>query len=418
MKKLAIIGAQWGDEGKGKIVNYFSKFYDIIIRSSGGANAGHTIYFNDKKYVHHLLPSITFDTQSKGFLTKGMVIELSQMIEELNTLEKDFPGISKRFMVDVETFLVLPYHKEEDALLESMRKNPIGTTKKGIGPAYQDKVARQNIRIIDLFDEDSLRTKVEEFVYLKNNIYESKMDIDVEETVNYLLEKFDILLNLGVQFTSSFEIEEELNNSNLLFEGAQGIMLDLDSGTYPYVTSSQTTAYSSFASDVTLTPDDTIMGVVKAYTSRVGEGEFPTELFGDEADKLRNLGDEFGATTGRNRRVGWIDLAQLRYAIKKSNINSIVMTKADVLNGYDHIMVCTGYEIDGIEQKTPFISDDFKKAKPIFKSLDGWNNVFEINFLKYMTFIEQELGVAIDYISYGPKTEDIMTKQDFILNIK
>ena len=261
MNKLAIIGAQWGDEGKGKVVNYFSKFNDIIVRSSGGANAGHTIYFKDKKYVHHLLPSITFDTDSKGFLAKGMVIELEQMIEELKVLEADFPGISKRFMVDVETFIVLPYHKEEDGLLESMRKNPIGTTKRGIGPAYQDKAARQNVRIIDLFDDELLRERVEEIVYLKNNIYEGKMHIDVDETVNYLLDKFDQLLKLGVTFTSASEIEEEIKNKKVLFEGAQGIMLDLDSGTYPYVTSSTTTAYSASAADVTLTDDDTIMGI-------------------------------------------------------------------------------------------------------------------------------------------------------------
>lgn len=418
MNKLAIIGAQWGDEGKGKVVNYFSKFNDIIVRSSGGANAGHTIYFKDKKYVHHLLPSITFDTDSKGFLAKGMVIELEQMIEELKVLEADFPGISKRFMVDVETFIVLPYHKEEDGLLESMRKNPIGTTKRGIGPAYQDKAARQNVRIIDLFDDELLRERVEEIVYLKNNIYEGKMHIDVDETVDYLLDKFDQLLKLGVTFTSASEIEEEIKNKKVLFEGAQGIMLDLDSGTYPYVTSSTTTAYSTSAADVTLTDDDTIMGVVKAYTSRVGEGEFPTELFDEKADKLRNLGNEFGATTGRNRRVGWIDLAQLRYAIKKSKINSIVMTKADVLNGYDKVKVCVGYEIDGIEQKMPFISNDFKKAKPIYKEFDGWDDVFEVNFLKYMTFIEKELDTEISYVSYGPKTEEIMEKRDFIMNIK
>lgn len=418
MKKTAIIGSQWGDEGKGKVVNYFSKDNDIIVRSSGGANAGHTIYFKDKKYVHHILPSITYDTDSLGFMAKGMVIELDQLLDELYMLEKDFPGISNRFYIDVEAFLVLPYHKEEDGLIESMRKNPIGTTKRGIGPAYQDKVARQNIRFVDLFDDEALEERLEDIIYLKNKIYEGKLEIDVKEVKDYLLEKFDELLKLGVNFSSAAEFFEDKQDCKVLFEGAQGIMLDIDSGTYPYVTSSITTAYASYAADCNLTEDDDILGVVKAYTSRVGEGEFPTELEGEEAKKLRELGNEYGATTGRDRRVGWIDLAQLRYAIQKSKINGLVMTKADVLNGYDKVKVCVGYEIEGIEQKMPYISNDFKKAKPIFKELDGWDDVFSVNFLKYLTFVEKELNTEIKYISYGPKTEELMAKRDFIMEIK
>lgn len=417
MKKLAIVGAQWGDEGKGKIVNYFSKQYDYIIRFSGGANAGHTIYYNGKKYVNHLLPSIKPETNSIGVLSKGMALDLNQMIKELEVLEEDFKGISRRFAIDKEIFLVLSYHKEEDAVLEGMRKYPIGTTKKGIGPSFADKVSRENIRLIDLFDEERLYERLENIIYLKNNVYQGKLSINTDDIYEELLKQFHKLQALGCQFISSSEIYEELQTKRVLLEGAQGIMLDLDSGTYPFVTSSQTTAHGASTIDITLTDEDEVMGVVKAYTTRVGEGEFPTEILGEEADELRTLGNEFGATTGRNRRVGWLDLPQLRYAIRKSKLNSIVLTKGDVLNGYDEIKVCTGYESSGTIKKMPMIANEFRDVNPVYKTLKGWKSVFDINFLKYITFIEQELDLEIHYISYGPNTEDIMSKKEFILNI-
>lgn len=417
MKKLAIVGAQWGDEGKGKIVNHFSKAYDYIIRFSGGANAGHTIYFNGKKYVNHLLPSISPETNSIGVLSKGMALDLEQMIKELEVLEADFKGISKRFAIDKEIFLVLPYHKEEDAVLEDMRKYPIGTTKRGIGPSFADKVSRENIRLIDLFDEERLYERLENIIYLKNNVYQGKLNLDTDTVYQTILAQFRRIQELGCQLTSSSELYEDLQNKKVLLEGAQGIMLDIDSGTYPFVTSSQTTAHGASTVDLTLTEDDNVMGVVKAYTTRVGEGEFPTELAGEEADRLRQLGNEYGATTGRDRRVGWLDLPQLRYAIRKSKLNGIVLTKGDVLDGYDAVKVCVAYEINGEVKAMPMIADEFRHAKPIYKILKGWKNVFDIHFLKYITFIEQELGLEVDYISYGPKTEDIMDKKTFILHM-
>ncbi|MDE1549224.1 adenylosuccinate synthase [Jeotgalibaca caeni] len=417
MKKLAIIGAQWGDEGKGKIVNYFSSHYDYIIRFSGGANAGHTIYYNGKKYVNHLLPSISPETESIGILSKGMALDLGQVIVELETMETDFSGISKRFIIDEEAFLVLPYHKEEDAILESMRKKPIGTTKKGMGPSFADKVSRENIRVCDLYDPETLYERLGNILYLKNKIYGDKLNCDVDAVYQGVLEQFATLRQMGVQFTSAASLYEELQSKKVLFEGAQGIMLDIDSGTYPYVTSSQTTAHGSFTVDMTLTEEDTVMGVVKAYTTRVGEGEFPTELPEEEGEVLRRLGNEFGATTGRNRRVGWLDLPQLRYAIRKSKLNSIVITKGDILNQYDEVKVCVAYEVDGKTVDMPFIANDFRRAKPIYKTLPGWNDVFDLNFLKYITFMEQELGVDVSYVSYGPKTEEMMSKKDYIMHI-
>lgn len=417
MRKLAIIGAQWGDEGKGKIVNYFSQDYDYIIRFSGGANAGHTIYYRGKKYVNHLLPSISPETESIGILSKGMALDLQQIIVELETMEADFPGISKRFMIDLEAFLVLPYHKEEDAILETLRKKPIGTTKKGMGPSFADKVSRENIRVCDLYDRESLHERLENILYLKNRIYEGKMASEVETVYQQVLEQFDTLRAMGVQFIAASSLYEELKAKRVLFEGAQGIMLDIDSGTYPYVTSSQTTAHGAFTVDMTLTEEDNIMGVVKAYTTRVGEGEFPTELPEEEGEKLRARGNEFGATTGRNRRVGWLDLPQLRYAIRKSKLNSLVITKGDILSGYDTVKVCVGYELGEEVHDMPLIANDFRRAKPIYKTLPGWTDVFDINFLKYITFIEQALGIEVAYVSYGPKTEEIMSKKEFILNI-
>lgn len=417
MKKLAIIGAQWGDEGKGKIVNYFSGDYDYIIRFSGGANAGHTIYYNGKKFVNHLLPSISPGTDSKGVLSKGMALDLGQVIKELETMEADFAGISSRFCIDEEAFLVLPYHKEEDAILETLRKNPIGTTKKGMGPSFADKVSRENIRVCDLYDEEALAERLDTIIHLKSAIYGERLAIDAKAVQDEIVGQFKKLREMGVQFTSAAALHEELESKKVLFEGAQGIMLDVDSGTYPYVTSSQTTAHGAFTMDMTLTDEDTVMGVVKAYTTRVGEGEFPTELPEEEGAVLRELGGEFGATTGRNRRVGWLDLPQLRYAIRKSKVNALVITKGDVLSHYDEIKVCVAYELNGKEVPMPFIANDFQHAKPIYKTLPGWSDAFDLNFLKYMTFIEKELGVDVQYVSYGPKTEEMLSKKDYILEV-
>ncbi|MDN5343804.1 adenylosuccinate synthase [Oceanotoga sp. DSM 15011] len=417
MKKVAIVGSQWGDEGKGKVVNYFSSDFEWIVRFSGGSNAGHTIYHKGKKYVNHLLPSIVPDSDSKGFLGAGMVIDLEQLIKELNVLENDFPGISSKFYIDLEAFIVLPWHKEEDELIESMRREPIGTTKRGIGPAYTDKVSREGIKLYHIFDDEVLKSRLEDIYYLKNNIYSGRIKNNAKDTYEYLLKQREDLKKLKVNYASAVEMGNVFRSTSVLFEGAQGVLLDLDFGTYPFVTSGACMAHGVSSVGFSTFELDEVYGVLKAYTTRVGEGPFPTELFGEEADKMRKLGNEFGATTGRPRRVGWLDLPAMRYAKIRSGLTSIVITKADVLNGYDKIKVCTSYEVDGEVKDIPSSSADFFKAKPIYEELDGWQNTNEVNFLKYMTYIEENTGIKIDYISYGPKTEEMCSKNSLILDM-
>nr|WP_240739422.1 adenylosuccinate synthetase [Marinitoga lauensis] len=222
MERVAIVGAQWGDEGKGKVVNYFSKNYEWIVRFSGGANAGHTIYYKGKKYVNHLLPSVIPEGNSKAFLGAGMVIDIEQLIKELEILEKDFPGFSSKVYIDLEAFMVLPYHKEEDGILEKLRKNPIGTTKKGIGPSYTDKVSREGFKIYHLFDEKLLKNRLEEVIYLKRNIFGNKFKFKVEEIFDYLMEQKKKLEKMNVNFTSAIDMADVFRNTSVLFEGAQG----------------------------------------------------------------------------------------------------------------------------------------------------------------------------------------------------
>jgi adenylosuccinate synthase len=418
MERVAIVGSQWGDEGKGKVVNYFSKNYEWIVRYSGGANAGHTIYINGKKYVNHLLPSITPNDYSKGFLGAGMVIDLEQLINELKILEADFPGISSKIYIDYETFLVLPWHKEEDELRENMRKNPIGTTKKGIGPAYTDKVSREGIKLYHIFDEKLLKERLSEIYYLKNNIYSGKIKSTDKDVYEYLLKVKKELDKLNVNYASAVKMQDVFRSTSVLFEGAQGVLLDLDFGTYPFVTSGSTMAHGVSSVGFSTFELDKVMGVLKGYTTRVGSGPFPTELFDETGEKIAKVGNEFGATTGRPRRIGWLDLPALRYAKIRSGLNDFVITKADVLDGFDKVKICTKYDVDGKIKEIPDSSYDFYKAKPIYETLKGWKSTNDVNFLKYMSFIEEYTGVKINYISYGPKTEEMCTKNDMIMKIQ
>lgn len=417
MNKMSIVGAQWGDEGKGKVVNYFSEKFEWIVRFSGGANAGHTIYYKGRKYVNHMLPSITPRSDSKGFLGAGMVLDLEKLVDELNVLENDFPGISSRFYIDLETFLVLPWHKEEDEIIENMRKKPIGTTRRGIGPAYTDKVSREGIKLYYLFDERLLEERLDNIYYLKRSQYGEKLKSNKDNVIEYLLNARNNLEKLKVNYASAVEMGKVFRSTSVLFEGAQGVLLDLDFGTYPFVTSSSCMAHGVSSVGFSTFELDEVYGVLKAYTTRVGEGPFPTEIFGDEASKIRKLGNEFGATTGRPRRIGWLDLPALRYAKIRSGLTGLVITKADVLNGIDKIKICTHYEVNGKLKDTPSSSYDFFVAKPIYIELDGWTDTNEINFLKYLSFIQEEVGVDIDYISYGPKTEEMCSKNHLVLNI-
>ena len=417
MNRVAIIGSQWGDEGKGKVVNYFSHDFEWTVRFSGGANAGHTIYYKDKKYVNHLLPSIDLSYKSKGFLGAGMVIDIEQLIEELEKLEKDFPNISSQFYIDPEAFIVLPWNKEEDYIIEGMRKNKIGTTGRGIGPTYTDKISRQGIKFYYLFDDNLLKERLEEIFYIKNKFYGNRIKNNSEKAYDYLIKLKEKLLKLNVNFMSVIDMMDVFKNTSVLFEGAQGVMLDLDFGTYPFVTSSSCTAYGISSVGFSRFELDEVYGVLKAYTTRVGEGPFPTELKGGMGEKIRLYGDEFGATTKRPRRTGWLDLPALRYAKIRSGITSFIMTKADILNGFDEVKVCVKYNVNGKIKDIPSTSYDFFKAEPIYESLKGWSDIEDINFLKYIAFIEQNTGINIKYISYGPKTKEMCYKEDIIMKM-
>lgn len=418
MNRMAIVGSLWGDEGKGKVVNYFSDKYEWLVRFSGGSNAGHTIYYNEKKYVNHLLPCIKPDNDSKSFLGAGMVIDLEQLVSELEDYEKEFKGYASRVYIDPEAFLVLPWHKEEDGFLEDMRREPIGTTKRGIGPAYTDKSSREGIKLYHLFDKETLKERLLDNYHLKKNKYKEKFSLSADEMLYYLLNLKDKLLNLKVNFTSAIDMVSIFRNTSVLFEGAQGVLLDLDFGTYPFVTSGSCMAHGVSSVGFSTFELDNVMAVLKAYTTRVGAGPFPTEEEGELAEKIRQKGNEFGATTGRPRRVGWMDLPALRYAKIRSGYTDFVMTKADVLNGFEKIKVCTAYKCGDEIIEVPSTSFDFFRAEPIYEELPGWEDTHSINFLKYITYIEEKIGIPIDYISYGPKTYEMESKSDMIMNLK
>jgi adenylosuccinate synthase len=417
-KRLAIVGAQWGDEGKGKVVNYFATDYEWIVRFSGGANAGHTIYVDGKKYVNHILPSISPASESKAFLGAGMVIDIEQMIKEIEIIEEDYPGFSSRIYIDREVFLVLPWHKEQDGILENWREKPIGTTRKGIGPAYTDKVSREGIKFYHLLDEDMLMKRLKSAYTIKKQMFGDQLEYNYEDVFEYLIGLREKLKKMNVNITSAVDMADVFRNTTVLFEGAQGVLLDLDFGTYPFVTSGACMAHGVSAVGFSTFELDAVMGVLKAYTTRVGEGPYPTEEHDEDmAHLLREKGNEYGATTGRPRKVGWLDLPALRYARLRSGLTEFVITKADVLNGFDEIKICTEYDVKGKIKKIPSSSYDFFVAKPVYKTLKGWPSTDHVNFLKYMAFIEDETGVKINHISYGPKTEEMISKNDLIKNI-
>ncbi|MFZ4768665.1 MAG: adenylosuccinate synthetase [Ferruginibacter sp.] len=376
MTNIAILGTLWGDEGKGRITHSLSSQYDWIIRYSGGNNAGHTIYRNGVKYVHNLLPSFDWrDPNQKCFLASGMVIDVEQLYNEVFAAEKaysDYTGLidnklnrlGSRIYVDPDAFVVLPGHKEEDKAANVH----IGSTNRGIGPAYKSKVGRCGVRIIDLI-----------------------------RSSNSFINK---LINIGVHFKHVLELKKCFSSSNLLFEGAQGVMLDLNHGVYPYVSCGDATVAGIYASGFANVKLDAVYGVSKAYLTKVGEGPFPTEIFGEQADALREQGKEYGATTGRPRRVGWLDLAALNYAIQKGGINKLILTKFDVLYGMDEVKLCVNYD------KEPVCPSDFYDAKPQYITVPGWKSYNDKNLKDFIKIIEETVKCSVEYISCGIKDED------------
>mgnify|MGYP006358261301 FL=1 len=415
MSTYVIVGTQWGDEGKGKIIDVLSPKADYIVRYQGGNNAGHTVVVNDDKFILHLLPSGIINSKGKCVIGAGVVVDIDVLLEEIAVLEKRGMKLDNLF-IDERAHIIMPYHIEIDkAKEEAMGENKIGTTQRGIGPCYIDKIARNGIRIGDLLEPERFRDKLTWNVLEKNDmlVRYGKPTFDLEELYNKVMELADKIKFRIID--GVVEINEAIEDKKLvLFEGAQALMLDIDYGTYPYVTSSSPTA-GGVTTGVGVSPRkiERILGVMKAYVTRVGEGPFPTEQDNEIGEKLRAIGHEYGATTGRPRRCGWLDLVIGRYAVLINGLTDIVLTKIDVLTGFEKIKVAVGYEIDGkVHTSYP---GNLRKSKPlkiVYEELDGWmeditqiKNYEELpeNCKKYIEYIENKLNCNVSMVSVGPE---------------
>ena len=416
-KSLILVGTQWGDEGKGKIVDFYSKKFDAVCRFQGGHNAGHTIYKEEEKFVLHLIPSGIFYDHVSCFIGQGVILSIDSLLEEIEQLEQKGINLEGKLRISRYCSLLLPLHAKIDQLRED-NKNSIGTTRRGIGPAYEDKTARRSIKAFDLEDNDLLETKlkslVEYYNYQIQNIHGSE-PFSYEEVYSELMQSYKKAAKYFGDVTDTLENIYE-QGGNILYEGAQGTLLDVDYGTYPYVTSSNTLATSvGIGSGFPKSIYSDVLGVAKAYTTRVGAGPFPTELFCDVGQKIAELGHEFGATTGRPRRCGWLDLVALKYSAKLNNLTELCITKLDVLDTFEEIKACIGYKVNG--EETPFKSRLLHKAEPIYKDFKGWNcsladcenyDSLPDKAKDFLNFIENFVGVKISLISNGPNREDLI----------
>ncbi len=416
----AVLGAQWGDEGKGKIVDYLSERADVVCRYQGGANAGHTIIEGGRKFVLHLLPAGILRPNTVCVIGGGVVVDPGALLDEIAQLEAAGINLDGRLFVSHQAHLIMPYHKLLDSLHESQGERVrIGTTGRGIGPAYVDKVARVGIRIVDLLDRDYLRQKIRANVEEKNRLL-SKVYAAAEMDVEAIVEEyvaFDQKIDPYVKDVSVLLDDAIRAGKNVILEGAQGTLLDVDMGTYPFVTSSNPTVGGA-CTGLGLGPRriDHVIGIIKAYTTRVGEGPFPTEITdGDEQQKLREKGDEYGATTGRPRRCGWYDGVAARFAARVNSIDAWAVTKLDILTGMDKIKFCVAYA-DGQRTYKNFPSDSrvLSTIEPIYEELPGWkeslNHVtkwedFPREAQDYLRYIEQFTGVPVSIASVGASRE-------------
>jgi len=415
MSVSIIVGSQWGDEGKGKIVDLLSSKVDIVVRYQGGANAGHTIQIEDKQYIFHLIPSGILHDNVTCVIGNGVVIEPQALLDEIEMLEKNGIDIRGRLFISHNAHLIMPYHKLLDSINEKGTQK-IGTTGRGIGPSYIDKYARKGIRIADLLNKETLKDKIRKNLDEKNNLLKKvygHAELNVDDIIDECI-KFDEKIDCFITDTSAYLTDAISENKSILLEGAQGALLDVDHGTYPYVTSSNPTSGGACTgTGIPPTKISDVIGIVKAYTTRVGLGPFPTELFDKNGERLGEIGAEFGATTGRPRRCGWFDAFLVDYSRKINGIERVVITKLDVLGYFDEIKVCTGYEINGKKLKYfPTSEAEINAAQPIYETLKGWNT--DISDIKsydglpqeakdYLTFISVKCGFEIKYISVGPK---------------
>lgn len=410
-----ILGAQWGDEGKGKLVDMLAGDYDFVCRSAGGHNAGHTIVVDGKKYALHLVPSGILREGIKNIIGNGVVVNPGVLIEEL----KQFSNLKGRFFISDKAHLNLEYHSLIDRAKEAMKGDKaIGTTGKGIGPAYADKISRVGHRVGELMEPEILCENLMEYFTSNRYIFDS-LSVEIpdrhallKELKFYKAELGDYIKNTTLMLWEALE-----NDKKVLIEGAQGTLLDIDHGTYPFVTSSSTISAGCLAG-LGLNPKQLgeVVGIIKAYTTRVGNGAFPSEEFGVLGDRLCEVGKEFGTTTGRRRRCGWFDAIGVKYSAKLNGIDSFALMKLDVLDGFEKVKICVAYEYKG--KKIDYFPTDLQNAKPIYEEMDGWDSVIGINKFenlpqnaqKYIEKIEQITGIRVGFISTSPDRNDTIIR--------
>ena len=414
----AIVGGQWGDEGKGKIVDLLSKNINIVARYQGGANAGHTVYKNDQKIVLHQIPTGALREDCICVLGNGMVIDPIGILEELQILKNLNISINNRILIDFYAHIVTPIHKYIDQNNEKRTNNEIGTTCKGIGPTYADKYKRIGIRAIDLLDAKLLKSKIQSRldIAINNNEIEQQQLNPIEESLQLFYKTCN---EIATFIKDTFPILNNKNNPKILIEGAQGTLLDIDYGTFPYVTSSNCSS-GGIGTGLGISGNklNKIIGIFKAYTTRVGGGPFPTELFDKDGQELGKIGKEFGATTGRPRRCGWFDLVAAKYSATINGLTDIALTKLDILNTFDTIKICIGYKYNNeIIYNMSQVMNSLDKIEPIYKEFDGWkcdleniNNFSDFPQLaqNYLNYIQNEINVPISIISIGPKRNQIV----------
>jgi adenylosuccinate synthase len=419
---LAVLGAQWGDEGKGKIVDLLTGRFSIVARYQGGHNAGHTVYVNGVKFILRLIPSGILHAGVTCVIGNGVVIDPQALFAEIDELTKNGIDTGGRILVSDKAHLILPYHRDLDLLAEARRgERKIGTTSRGIGPAYEDKIARRGIRVGDLVDPRSLEENVRDNVTARNRLVQDST-MDWKPVYEQLLKHAERIRPM-IRDVSVLLDHARKTGESILFEGAQGTLLDIDHGTYPFVTSSNA-SIGGVCTGLGIPPKaiDSVLGVVKAYTTRVGEGPFPTELFGDMGNRLRETGSEYGAVTGRPRRCGWYDAVAARYAARINGLDGLALTKLDVLDGLDRIEICTAYRCGG-RTLTDFPADvgQLAQCEPIYESMPGWSTPSKgarryedlpEAARRYIARLEQVSGATVAIVSTGSERDDTIVRDD------
>jgi len=416
MSALVVVGAQWGDEGKGKVVDLYAPYADLVVRYAGGANAGHTLVVGGEKLILHLIPSGILHEQTKCIVGQGTVIDPAVFLSEVDALNERGIGTQERLLVSQRAHVVLPHHKLIDELREKKSNSAIGTTKRGIGPCYEDKVARRGVRMGDLLDAERLRTKLDANLECWRPVAED-LGGTLPNTDEIVKQYADLGRALRTYIGDAAAVIRESIQADekILLEGAQGTMLDIDNGTYPFVTSSNAVAGGACAgAGIGPTHIRRAVGIAKAYTTRVGGGPFPTELENETGQRLRDAGAEYGSTTGRPRRCGWLDLVTLRHAVTVNGLDELAITKLDVLTGLPELEVCVAYELDGERLAYPPY-ERIEAAEPVYETLEGWTEELSEcrtrgdlppTAQEYLARIEQEVGCRVGVVSVGPDRAD------------